>query len=117
MTVEEMKKAIEDKCSKHDVGWCHNECPLKESQFCFSTSDDVIIRKNYKLMFGKEESEMKNKFKMEDIKAGYLVRIKEDNSLLLAIQSKNEMDFYDETLCYVCSESDMGFDDSSELYN
>lgn len=114
MTVEEMKEDIKNKCMNIDWKDCYL-CPLYDNEgSCYENLKSEEIKRNYELMFGKEGSKMKNEFKIKDIKAGYLVRIKEDNSLLLAIQSKNEMDFYDETLCYVCSESDMGFDDSSE---
>ena len=77
MTVEKMKKAIEDKCM--NISDCYTKkCPLlKENvRSCFGEDlTDEEIKKNYEIMFGKGKSEMKNEFDFNELKAGYAIKV------------------------------------------
>lgn len=74
MTIEEMRKRIKKECSNHKL--C-NGCPLyNETENCWNDiMTDEEIKENYKLMFGKEKSKMKNEFNFNELKAGYAIKV------------------------------------------
>lgn len=61
MTIEEMRNKIKDECERHneDYLYCDYNCPLRTRKNCGVSATDEETKENYKLMFGKEEFEMK----------------------------------------------------------
>lgn len=76
MTVDEMREAIKRKCISTNWDECYL-CPLYDNEGdCWEeTVTDEEIKENYKLMFGKEETEMKSEFDFNELKAGYGIKI------------------------------------------
>lgn len=93
MTVEEMRKRIEERCISIT---CDEKCPLFDRYCCYNNNlTDEEIKENYKLMFGKEELEMKNEFDFNELKAEYAIKIpKYNNELLIGFQIINDILFY-----------------------
>lgn len=92
MTVEEMRKAITNKCSNTDCG----ECPLYDNEgSCYEDLKSEEIKRNYELMFGKEGSKMKNEFDFNELKAGYAIKVPAyKDELLVAIPNGRTITFY-----------------------
>ena len=59
-----MRNKIKEECNKYDLIWYINKCSLKNKRFCHDLDNisDNHIKKYYDVMFGKEESEMKDGF-------------------------------------------------------
>ena len=95
MTVEEMRKAIKNKCINTDWGGCYL-CPLYDNEGgCYEDLESEEIKRNYELMFGKEKSEMKNEFDFNELKAGYAIKVPAyKDELLVAIPNGRTITFY-----------------------
>lgn len=95
MTVEEMRKRIEEECENHEEHeknfnyYCRKKCPLRNCEHCYTIATDEEIKENYELMFGKEESEMKSEFDFNELKAGYAIKVPAyEDELLVGIPCK-----------------------------
>lgn len=76
MTIEEIKKRIDKECYKYYS--CSDGCKLfKNFGYCpiEKINNDETIKEMYNIIFGKEESEMKNEFDFNELKAGYAIKI------------------------------------------
>lgn len=93
MTIEEMREKIKEECCKHT--YC-DECFLKYNEYdylCYQGKAEDI-KKNYKLMFGKEELEMKNEFDFNELKAGYAIKVPAYDEILVGIQTESDIIFF-----------------------
>ena len=76
MTIKEMRNKIEEKYNnRKDDDYCINKCPLRYKNDCWVLANDEEIKENYKLMFRKEELEMKNEFDFNELKAGMAIKV------------------------------------------
>ncbi len=118
MTVEEMRYKIEEKCM--GTSDCYKEeCPLLEKNCqCFGEDlTDKEIKENYELMFGKEESEMKNEFDFNELKAGYAIKVPAyEDELLIGIPRNEQLTFYTEEMDNVVKRKDIVIGNSLEEY-
>lgn len=112
MTVEEMRIAIRNKCL-NTINCYVEKCPLLyESNSCFEEDlTDEQIKNNYKLMFGKEESEMKNEFDFNELKAGYAIKLPSGSFCVGMQTDEDEITFFerfvDGELSAVCTKKDI----------
>lgn len=95
MTVEEMKEAIKNKCINIDYRDCYL-CLLYDTEgSCYEDLKSEEIKRNYELMFGKEESKMKNEFDFNELKAGWAIKVPAyEDELLIGFQIMNDILFY-----------------------
>lgn len=94
MTVEEMKEEIKNKCINTDYDKCCL-CPLHENKGnCYEGLKSEEIKRNYELMFGKEESKMKNEFDFNELKAGYAIKTLDSDELIIGVQMEQGIIFF-----------------------
>lgn len=107
MTVTEMIKRIDEQCMENiSCDWC----PLNPKS-CKIYHTDNDIKKTYKLMFGKEETEMKNEFDFNELKTGWAIKFP-SGSFCIGIQTdKDEITFFerfnDGELNAICTKEDI----------
>lgn len=94
MTVEEMRKKIKEVCCSH--GLCSDYPLCDKTDGCWNSDvTDEEIKENYKLMFGKEGSKIKNEFDFNELKAGYAIKVPAyKDELLVAIPNGRTITFY-----------------------
>lgn len=98
MTVEEMRNKIRNKCL-NIIDCCVENCPLLKEDYedysCFGEDlTDEEIKRNYELMFGKEESKMKNEFDFNELKAGYAIKTLDSDELIIGVQMEQGITFF-----------------------
>lgn len=93
MTVDEMRKRIEDECNK-----CFTciFCPLysyKTCDLCYNC-ETKYVKSNYELMFGEEKSKMKNEFDFNELKAGMAIKTLDSDELIIGVQMEQGITFF-----------------------
>lgn len=107
MTVEEMKEDIKNKCINTDCEDCCL-CPLYDNGGgCYEDLTDEEIKENYELMFGKEESEMKNEFDFNELKAGWAIKTLDSDELIIGVQMKNDIVFFNKNYTPIISKKNI----------
>lgn len=112
MTVEEMRNKIRNKCL-NIIDCCIENCPLLKEDYedysCFGEDlTDEEIKRNYELMFGKEESKMKNEFDFNELKAGYAIKVPAyGDELLIGIPHEENLVFYSKNFNIVVSKKEI----------
>lgn len=112
MTIEEMRNKIRNKCL-NTIDCCVEKCPLLEEDYesnsCFGEDlTDEQIKRNYELMFGKEESKMKNEFDFNELKAGMAIKVPAyGDELLVAIPHEENLVFYSKNFNIVVSKKEI----------
>lgn len=109
MTIEEMRNKIKDECERHneDPLYCDYNCPLRTRRNCGVSATNEEIKENYKLMFGKEEFEMENEFDFNDLKAGWAIKTLHSNELIIGIQMKNDIVFFNKNYTPIISKKNI----------
>ena len=95
MTVEKMRDKIDKECYKYYL--CSDGCKLYEKFNCCPIEEfynDEFTKEIYNIMFEKEESEMKNEFDLNELKAGMAIKTSDSNDLIIGVQMKNDIVFF-----------------------
>lgn len=107
MTVEEMRKAIKNKCINTDWRDCCL-CPLYDNEgSCYESLESEEIKRNYELMFGKEKSEMKSEFDSNELKAGMAIKTLDSDELIIGVQMKNDIVFFNKNYTPIISKKNI----------
>lgn len=106
MTVDEMRKRIEDECNK-----CFTciFCPLysyKTCDLCYNC-ETKYVKSNYELMFGEEKSKMKNEFDFNELKAGMAIKTLDSDELIIGVQMKNDIVFFNKNYTPIISKKNI----------
>lgn len=112
MTIKEMRKEIKEECcNSKDSNCCINNCPLKYKKHCWALATDEEVKENYELMFGKEETEMKNEFDFNELKAGYAIKLPSGSFCVGMQTDENVITFFERfkngELSAVCTKEDI----------
>lgn len=107
MTVEEMKEDIKNKCINTNCEDCCL-CPLYDNGGgCYEDVTDEEIKENYKLMFGKEGSKIKNEFDFNELKAGMAIKTLDSDELIIGVQMKNYIVFFNKNYTPIISKKNI----------